>query len=115
MLQGVKVHAFADFEKLGASKPSDATPPKPEDPACIMYTSGTTGASRTLELGRGRLELGPVMLQGDRQMLYHCAADAHPSGVRGAPLRAISCYHVARIFESVIVVPGADVNVLAPS
>ena len=66
MLQGVKVHAFADFEKLGASKPSDATAPKPEDPACIMYTSGTTGVSGTLMQGWGRLELGPGMLQRDR-------------------------------------------------
>ena len=55
MLQGVQVHSFADFEKLGASKPSDATPPKPEDPACIMYTSGTTGASESLQLSWGRL------------------------------------------------------------
>ena len=83
MLQGVKVHAFADFEKLGASKPSDATPPKPEDPACIMYTSGTTGASGTLQLSWGGLELGPGMLLPDRQDLRCRAADTYLLGVLG--------------------------------
>ena len=42
-LQGVKVYSFADFEQLGKEHPSETTPPKAEDAACIMYTSGTTG------------------------------------------------------------------------
>ena len=87
MLQGVQVHSFADFEKLGASKPTDATPPKPEDPACIMYTSGTTGTSESLQLSWGRLQLGRGMRLPDRRGLNCCAADIYPSGIRGAPLR----------------------------
>ncbi|BDA46672.1 Long chain acyl-CoA synthetase 3 [Coccomyxa sp. Obi] len=41
--EGIKVYEWEDFNKLGKSKPSEAVPPKPEDPATIMYTSGTTG------------------------------------------------------------------------
>ncbi len=44
-LQGIKVYEWEDFNKLGKSKPSQAVAPKPEDPATIMYTSGTTGAT----------------------------------------------------------------------
>ncbi|KAK9806319.1 hypothetical protein WJX72_010249 [[Myrmecia] bisecta] len=40
---GIKTYAFSAFEKLGQGKPGKATPPQPEDIACIMYTSGTTG------------------------------------------------------------------------
>ena len=41
--QGIKVHTWAAFYALGEGKPTAAVPPKPEDPATIMYTSGTTG------------------------------------------------------------------------
>lgn len=42
-LQGIKVYEWEAFNKMGKSKPLEAVPPKPEDPATIMYTSGTTG------------------------------------------------------------------------
>ena len=44
-MQGVKAFEFSDFCHSGEAKPLEPTPPKPEDTACIMYTSGTTGAS----------------------------------------------------------------------
>ena len=31
------------FLELGRGKPTEPVPPKPDDPATIMYTSGTTG------------------------------------------------------------------------
>ena len=37
------MYSFADFEKMGVDKPAEPTPPKAQDAACIMYTSGTTG------------------------------------------------------------------------
>ncbi len=43
-LQGIKVYEWEDFNKLGKSKPTAPVPPKADDPATIMYTSGTTGA-----------------------------------------------------------------------
>ena len=42
-LQGVKVYSFADFEQIGVDNPAEPSPPKAQDAACIMYTSGTTG------------------------------------------------------------------------
>lgn len=47
-LQGIKVYDWEDFNKVGKGKPSEAVPPKPEDPATIMYTSGTTGAAHAV-------------------------------------------------------------------
>ena len=41
--QGIKVYTWDDFYAVGEKKPTEAVPPKPEDPATIMYTSGTTG------------------------------------------------------------------------
>jgi acyl-CoA synthetase (AMP-forming)/AMP-acid ligase II len=41
--QGIKVYSWDDFYALGEGKPCQPVPPKPEDPATIMYTSGTTG------------------------------------------------------------------------
>lgn len=42
-LQGIEVHDWDAFLGLGKGKPAEPVPPKPEDPATIMYTSGTTG------------------------------------------------------------------------
>ena len=37
------MYSFADFEQIGIDNPAQPSPPKAQDPACIMYTSGTTG------------------------------------------------------------------------
>ncbi|XP_049849897.1 uncharacterized protein LOC126320447 isoform X2 [Schistocerca gregaria] len=39
----ISVISFAELEELGKSKPVPVVPPAPEDTACIMYTSGTSG------------------------------------------------------------------------
>ena len=56
MMQGIEVTEWGAFLELGKGKPAEPVPPKPDDPATIMYTSGTTGwlgaASLALTLWR---------------------------------------------------------------
>lgn len=42
------MYSFGDFEQLGIDHPAKPSPPKAQDAACIMYTSGTTGTRRAL-------------------------------------------------------------------
>lgn len=42
----LKVMTYEDLEKLGEENQVEPTPPKKEDLACIMYTSGSTGAPK---------------------------------------------------------------------
>jgi long-chain acyl-CoA synthetase len=39
----LRVLSFDELRKIGADNPADPVPPSPEDLACIMYTSGSTG------------------------------------------------------------------------
>ncbi|KAK9821083.1 hypothetical protein WJX74_009888 [Apatococcus lobatus] len=41
--QGIKAFEFSEFCHSGEANPLEPSPPKPQDTACIMYTSGTTG------------------------------------------------------------------------
>lgn len=45
-MQGIEVHDWDAFHSLAKGKTAEPVPPKPDDAATIMYTSGTTGAPR---------------------------------------------------------------------
>ena len=50
VMQGIKVTEWNAFLELGKGKPTEPVPPKPNDPATIMYTSGTTGGLNAISL-----------------------------------------------------------------
>ncbi|ORY03195.1 acetyl-CoA synthetase-like protein [Basidiobolus meristosporus CBS 931.73] len=49
------VHTFEEIRQLGADNSAERTLPKPEDLACIMYTSGSTGNPKGVMLSHANI------------------------------------------------------------
>lgn len=55
---GIEVRGFEEYLAAGAASPVDPTPPKSDDIACIMYTSGTTGVPKGVMITQQALVAG---------------------------------------------------------
>ncbi|ORX89441.1 acetyl-CoA synthetase-like protein [Basidiobolus meristosporus CBS 931.73] len=54
----IELRSFDQVKELGNEYPADHQPPNPEDLACIMYTSGTTGAPKGVMLTHANIVAG---------------------------------------------------------
>lgn len=52
---GVQVFTFDEFLQLGKDNPVEANPATPEETACIMYTSGSTGAPKGVQISNANI------------------------------------------------------------
>ncbi|CAI7794087.1 unnamed protein product [Closterium sp. NIES-53] len=87
---GVKLIPFSQVEEWGAQNPQEHIPPKPEDLAVLMYTSGTTGDPKGVMLMHRNIIANTTS----------CPAVLGTSGVTlGSGDRYLSYLPLAHIFE----------------
>ncbi|KAL4444634.1 hypothetical protein ABPG77_002451 [Micractinium sp. CCAP 211/92] len=60
---GAAVYSFEEFLQLGKASPAPPSPPKPQDLCTIMYTSGTTGDPKGVELTHENVMAAIISLQ----------------------------------------------------
>ncbi|KAH7040360.1 uncharacterized protein B0I36DRAFT_310527 [Microdochium trichocladiopsis] len=54
----LKIISYSELVELGTGNPLEPTPPKPEDLACIMYTSGSSGTPKGVPITHAALTGG---------------------------------------------------------
>ena len=88
----INVFSQDELRELGKGKPEhEERRPKADDIACIMYTSGTTGAPKGVVLSQGNLIAAVGAIQS---LVGHVLAPAHDSFLAFLPLAHILEYVV---------------------
>lgn len=104
-LEAVVVTPGADWDRLTAAAPGPRADSRPEDPAWLFYTSGTTGRPKGATLTHRNLLMASLSYFADidpvtpRDSILHLAPLSHGSGLYGLP-------HVARGAVSVLPASG---------
>ena len=94
---GLAVTPWSDFLSQGQAKPAPASPPSPSDLCTIMYTSGTTGDPKGVEISHGAV-VGTV---AGMEAFLASIADGPRSFSLGVDDVMLSYLPLAHIFDRV--------------
>jgi len=94
---GLAVTPWSEFLAQGQEKPAPASPPSPSDLCTIMYTSGTTGDPKGVELSHGAV----VATVAGQEAFLASIADGPRSFSLGVDDVMLSYLPLAHIFDRV--------------